>query len=465
MAGDERGRLIHVVGFVPWAFKYVNQQHEGVATEWKMVQVLSAFNAFVDADACCIDGMANAAFFATLPLPPRFVQEPPLSLQALQQAAFVRAGTQDVVPRLYVSFYVGDYDSAAWVYNELKDRWDDADRGQVPLGWALDAELSWRFPPAFLYALNTTTSKDRVVSGDSGAGYLNPTQLLPPRAPSGLPPANGTWAAHNAPLYAQFDVRFTGFLINGDAGAMTPAAERTYAPFSPLGVVDEFDPVQGATTRLNGRMPVFSQRDLPGGSNATEAAATILAWYNASDPGPQFFVWRSVLQYPSYYAQVSQLLASKGGGTVAVVDPHVLSALARAHLSGDNSHQVAYEPEHVQPLAPRAGSSVSLTMTVRNDGWAPLLANYSMCAAFVAGASGAGSGVSAGGGAGAGQRTCVQLGANVESGARASVRAHVRVPATSGERVLQYQLVLDDGVTGFDQFGNPPVRISMHVEE
>ncbi|EGD74320.1 hypothetical protein PTSG_06330 [Salpingoeca rosetta] len=451
---DEHGHMIHVVGFVPWAFKYVNEKHQGVATEWKMVQVLSAYNAFVDADACCIEAMANAAFYSTLPLPSRFVQQPPLSLPQLQSKGYVQAKTRAVVPRMYISFYVGDYDSAAWVYNELKARWDDGNRGSVPLGWAVDAELSWRFPPAFMYALGSTTASDRLISGDSGAGYLNPTQLLPPRSPSSYPSANASWIAHNIPLFRQFDMRFTGFLINGDAGAMTPEAERMYAPFSALGVVDELNPAQGAPTRLNGNMPVFSQQDLPSDGNATRAASIIAGRYNASNPNPQFFVWRNVLQTPTYYKQLVQEVRALAGDNVAVVDPHVLSALARAHLGGDTDHQVSYEPEIIAPLYPVVSAPVTVNMTVRNDGWGDISPHATLCAGFRSSSSLPLSSAS--------DLTCVPLGVTVGSGERASAAAHLRAPGASGTYVLEYQLVLPDG-RGLDEWGNPPVQVEVQV--
>lgn len=48
--------------------------------------------------------------------------------------------------------------------------------------------------------------------GDSGAGYLNPTQLFPPRQYSNLPSAADTWVEHCTPLYRKFDVSFTGYI-------------------------------------------------------------------------------------------------------------------------------------------------------------------------------------------------------------------------------------------------------------
>ena len=52
---------------------------------------------------------------------------------------------------------------------------------QVPIGWAIDPELSLRFPVIFPYLYSTRTASDFFIAGDSGAGYLNPTQLIPPR--------------------------------------------------------------------------------------------------------------------------------------------------------------------------------------------------------------------------------------------------------------------------------------------
>ena len=100
-------RMIHVAGFTPWAFKYVDSRHGGVPTEWESSELFSAFNAFVDGDACCIGVMANAAFFQHFPLPARLVQAPPPT-----QAGLVDAGLllpNGTVPsRLYYIFYAGE---------------------------------------------------------------------------------------------------------------------------------------------------------------------------------------------------------------------------------------------------------------------------------------------------------------------------------------------------------------------
>ena len=37
----------------------------------------------------------------------------------------------EVVARPFAAFYAGDYDGSAWLYNQLKSKWDDPRRGQV----------------------------------------------------------------------------------------------------------------------------------------------------------------------------------------------------------------------------------------------------------------------------------------------------------------------------------------------
>ena len=102
--------MIHVGGFTPWAYKYVSPhgKHQGVETEWQTMRVLSAFNIYVDADACCIGAMANAAFYAHHPLPERFPPAPFPSRQSLiSKGALDASGS--VVPHTYYYWYGGKF--------------------------------------------------------------------------------------------------------------------------------------------------------------------------------------------------------------------------------------------------------------------------------------------------------------------------------------------------------------------
>jgi len=58
----------------PRRYVQPNGAHEGVETEWATAQVVSAYNAIVDADACCTGNMANAALYMHAPLLDRWAR-------------------------------------------------------------------------------------------------------------------------------------------------------------------------------------------------------------------------------------------------------------------------------------------------------------------------------------------------------------------------------------------------------
>ena len=72
------GRPICVGGFVPWSLKYTKVtggHHENVATEWRMADILSCFDAYMDADAPGPNAMANASVFCHFPLAEQYPQK------------------------------------------------------------------------------------------------------------------------------------------------------------------------------------------------------------------------------------------------------------------------------------------------------------------------------------------------------------------------------------------------------
>ena len=82
--------MIQVAGFVPWAFKYITSTHEGVATEWQAVKILSAYNAYIDADACChLNTFANSAFYQHYPLQASYKQHPAPTVDSLKSLGYI----------------------------------------------------------------------------------------------------------------------------------------------------------------------------------------------------------------------------------------------------------------------------------------------------------------------------------------------------------------------------------------
>ena len=359
-----------VSGFVPWLFKYVDAKHGGVPSEWRMTHVMSAFNIIIDADACCLDNFANAAFYshyASTESGKRFVQNPLPSREQLIQRGFL--SEQNVVSqRTYLLFYAGDYDSAAWFANMFKNLWDDPKRGSVPIGWAVNPNLYDRFPLLHSYLYNSRTPNDFFVSGDSGAGYLNPTQLFEPRQFSNLPAADDLWIERNRLYYNKFNIKHTGFVINGDSGPLTNASDIMYSKFSPMGFMHQqgYSSI-GETGLVRGtRVPSFSEVDLSGPNEVQQ----VLSYYKPNDV--RFLVFRGVLRNASNYANIAQQV-QQIQPNMNFVDPYTFALLARMYYGSGGSSSVNYDlvsyVDDTLPKSVRNGDHITANFSIRSEGW------------------------------------------------------------------------------------------------
>lgn len=353
--------VIHVAGFVPWAYKYTHFQHAGgrhpeVATEWRYAEVLSCFNAYMDADALGLGAMANASFFQHYPLADRYPQNPKPTRESLTARGLLDARGR-IVPRRYVAHYVGDYDAAAWLYRELPRLWRDPALGTTPLSWAFNPCLAMRFPLGMAWARQRRTANDWFVAGDSGAGYLNPGYLSPPRPHSGLPSGLAVWEEYCQNAYRQWNLSLTGFVIDGYARGLDSAGLDAYARFSPDGIVAQQIGRQG----VHGTMPYLRMATDLRGSPAEAARA--ISQLNRGAP-PRFTVCRSILQTPTWYAQVEKELQAMPDACLQVVDLYTLLWLVREYE--------AHRADYVDLRYARA-PAVSAT-PARSDGLAPTFA-------------------------------------------------------------------------------------------
>lgn len=324
-------KMIDVGGFVPWAFKYTNYgkaggTHSPVATEWEYAEILSAYNAFMEADALGYSALPNASFTQHFPLAKTYPQPAPPTKAELEAKGWLQPnGT--AAPKRFFAFYVGDFDSPAWLYQTLPTLWTDPARGEVPLSWAFDPNLSLRAAPMMAWTRATRTSMDSFVAGDSGAGYLNPGGLQTPRS-SGLPSGIQTWANHCARFYQQWDIGVTGFIIDGNAPPLNTDCLDAYAGFSPVGTAGQKVPNM---TLVKG-MPVLTlTTDL--GSTPSGAISTVEAMFT-DVASPQFGLARAVLQSPSWYKQVAEALSAQG---IVVVDLITLMRLVAEQLQSVGS--------------------------------------------------------------------------------------------------------------------------------
>ena len=322
--------MIHVAGFTPWAYKYTDFQidawsaggtHGGVPTEWKYAEILSCFNAYMDADALGLNAMANASFFQHYPLDDHYPQNPKPTRESLTARGILDADGR-IVPRHYFAHYVGDYDAAAWLYQQLPSMWTDPRRGETPLSWAFNPNLCYRFPLGMAWARAHMTDQDFFVAGDSGAGYLNPGLLSPPRWHSDLPSGMDAWERHCQALFDQWDISVTGFVIDGFGPPLTEDGWDAYARFSPDGIVPQKVDLRG----IHQGMPFIRMGTILYGSTQ-EAAENIARRFRG--PMPDFHVNRSILQRPSWYAEVDSHVVALTDGQAMPVDLYTLLWLVR----------------------------------------------------------------------------------------------------------------------------------------
>ena len=370
-AKANKGRMIHFSGFTPWAIKYTDHanaggKHGGVPTEWEMVRVATSYNCFADADAIGPVDLANASVFQHYPLPGRLVQNSPPTRRELEEKGYIDKDGK-LAPINFVYHYLGDYDSAAWLYNNMPRIWNNPARGEVPSGWAFNPNLIERIPMVFDWCYQTKTPLDFFVAGDSGAGYVNPTNLLPPREPSGLKSGADAWIAHNVPYFRRLDYSITGFLINGFCGELTDASNRMYTSFSADGVMTQaWMPADKKRDHLLDNMPVAHMEQDLGGSPEVSAREII----KHGKPGETtFMAFRSILQTPEWIKAVNTAICKERPDCrFEPVDPYTYFYLLRHSLGGTNEKRATYTFD-TMPTRIKAGETIAFAAGVRNDGW------------------------------------------------------------------------------------------------
>lgn len=93
--------IITICGFVPWHQKYTTHlgksSHDPVPSEWRVVELASAYNAILDADAAGYCGLANASAYCQFSLADHYEANRPAKFPAYDPK------------KTYVLIYLGDY--------------------------------------------------------------------------------------------------------------------------------------------------------------------------------------------------------------------------------------------------------------------------------------------------------------------------------------------------------------------
>jgi hypothetical protein len=94
--------------------------------------------------------------------------------------------------KIYLTLTLVEGDNAQYNQHRMRDMWDDAGRGAVPLNWSISV-LLYDLGPAILgYYQRTATANDLLMAGPSGAGYTYPA-VWPAAALEGYTQRSGAY--------------------------------------------------------------------------------------------------------------------------------------------------------------------------------------------------------------------------------------------------------------------------------
>ena len=323
-------KYCYIGGFPSWAFKYTKHAggiHDDVPTEWEFLRLISAYNAFKDADAIAIGALANASFWQHFPLEERYSQPWVTHEELKQRGLLTEDGKVDVKGRNFLIFYVGDYDASSWVSQFTSLTWDDPNRGKVPMMWAISPVLQERVPHVLHNFRKTATKNDYFVASDNGAGYLSPGMLQEPRPISGLSSGLQSWAEHCKPYYEKWGLSITGFIVDGYAPGLNWEGMECYRSFSPNGIVPQ---KLSSWSMLFGNMPVLRADYDINDVEPKDAAVAIVNRIRERE-GLPFHWFRNIIKSPTWYVEVVEEL-KKIDDSICLLDAPSFFELLRIYL-------------------------------------------------------------------------------------------------------------------------------------
>ncbi len=300
------GKFGKLMGFPPWYMKYTVFNNWGssgeVALEWAFVAFITGYDFIKEADAWNPSWMTNASVYCQYEMTTETFEnnDAPLDEEFDENVR-------------YFTMYIGDYDSSAWLKLMIPDCFQSGMRGQMPMMWAFNPNLSDRVPMIFDYIYENKTENDYFVTGDSGAGYVFPSRLED----------LDKWVEYNQPYLSKFDMDIVGFII--DDRKLSLASMEAYAQIAPLG---GFVNTGDYLTVLNGET-VFLRMwgSVQSVHNTNETREQM--YQELCNSGTNFAAYRTIRQYtPDLVGFVNDFIeyanAKNDGYTYKYVDMYTL---------------------------------------------------------------------------------------------------------------------------------------------
>ncbi len=208
-------------------------ESDPTATEWLTTQLLSSYHGVIEMQGGGFSAAGNISLFRHVP-----------AIEAYKQTAQPKNIAYDE-NRIYMMFYMGDYDSVAWLTNVIPVLWESEGRGKLPLAWGIAGIQDSRAPHIYNYMYQTASDNDFFVATNNGAGYLNPQFLIPENkdanyAGKTIPDGLDAWVKFCTEKYNKFDLGATPFIIPNwlqslDKNSTLTRVLEAYRAFSPTG--------------------------------------------------------------------------------------------------------------------------------------------------------------------------------------------------------------------------------------
>ncbi|MBQ7338423.1 MAG: hypothetical protein IJW40_08230 [Clostridia bacterium] len=310
------GKMAKLMGFPPWYLKYSNYGSRGklnpTELEFAFTATITQYNFAKEADAAHPAWMTNGSVYThyvstasyentTAPLTEEFDEE-----------------------TYYFTIYMGDYDSSAWFKSSVPIFFmQDEDRGRYPLMWAFNPNLGDRVPMVFDYVYENATENDYFVTGDSGAGYINPDML----------PDLDTWVEYNEPYLAKYDMDIVGFIITSQCKINEEIME-AYAKIAPVGSFHNDITTQLVVYNNETVYMHLMNEIIPSGDDFTPRQMYEYLMGN----GTNFAAYRAVNKSPTAINEAIDKFiayAQQRGVTVKCVDPYTLFDLVLQSGQGE----------------------------------------------------------------------------------------------------------------------------------
>lgn len=334
------GQFGFLMGFIPWWLKYTDHHNHsskaGTWLEWMFCEIITCYNLSKEADAAHPCSMYNGSFmYKYIPRTKQYENN------KKSESIMFDANTY------YYTIYVGDYDSSAWLKKHIYDMWiargGDKNRGNLPLMWSINPNLSDRIPVVFEYLFENKSDNDYFAGGDGGAGYVIPSALFHDRTlanygakrPSGNAAAGNLFAQFSKPYYNRFQMDITGFLINGNNGAINANIASCINQYSPVGSFVN-DNVPGVS-KYNGTYYVKCLTQLTEVSDSSYQMYTFAE--KAKPRGVNFGAYRTICWTPSQIKSNTDSFATYASGKgmkVKYCDPYTYFNLLKQSGQGSN---------------------------------------------------------------------------------------------------------------------------------